>query len=69
MERKEPLGWWLSVPAEEQTHWLDLLESDAGEVLLDQTLPWCPSDWDGDTEQVPLSPLQHLALTALQQEL
>ena len=69
MERKEPLGWWLSVPAEEQTDWSDLLDSDAGEVLLDQTLPWCPHHWDGDTDQVALSPLQHLALTALQQEL
>ena len=69
MSSSVPLGWWLSVTAEEQTEWLALVDSDAGEVLLDQTLPWCPLDWDGDTDQAPLSPLQHLALTALQQEL
>ena len=69
MSSRVPLGWWLSVTAEEQTDWLDLVDSDAGEVLLDKTLPWCPRDWDGDTDQVALSPLQHLALTALQQEL
>ena len=65
----EPLGWWLSVTAEEQTDWLALVDSDAGEVLLNQTLPWFPRDWDGDTDQLPLSPVQQLALTALQQEL
>ena len=69
MPSSVPLGWWLSVKAEEQTDWLALVDSDAGEVLLDQTLPWCPRDWDGDTDQLPLSPLQQLALTALQQEL
>ena len=69
MGSMEPLGWWLSVTAEEQTDWLALVDSDAGEVLLDQTLPWCTRDWDGDADQVALSPLQHLALTALQKEL
>ena len=64
-----PLGWWLSVSAEEQPDWLALVDSDSGEVLLDQTLIWCPRDWEGEKNQVALSPLQHLALTALQQEL
>ena len=68
MQRVEPLGWWLSVAAAEQRDWLAVVDSDAGELLLDQTLPWCPREWEGDTDQMALSPLQHLALTALQQE-
>lgn len=69
MECMEPLGWWFSVEAEEQTDWLAVMDSAAGEVLVDQTLPWCPRLWDGDADQVALSPLQHLALSALHQEL
>ena len=53
---------------------LEIMEVDldgprAGEVLVDQTLPWCPRLWDEDADQVALSPLQHLALSALHQEL
>ena len=68
MQSMESLGWWLSVTAEEQMDWSVLVDSDAGEVLLNQALSWCPHDWDGDADHVALSPLHHLALTALQQE-
>ena len=69
MKTAPPLGWWLSVTVEEQTDWLGLVDSDAGEVLLNQVLSWCPAHWDTEADQTALSPLQHLALTALQQEL
>ena len=68
MSSCDSLGWWLSGSEAEQQEWMSLVDRDAGEVFLNQTLSWYPRDWDGDTEQLPLSPLQQLALTALQQE-
>ena len=69
MSGSDSLGWWLSGSELEQSKWMSLLDREAGEVLLNQTLPWCPRDWDGDTDRVVLSPFQQLALTALQREL
>ena len=68
------LGWWLSVPTEQLDDWLPLVDAAAGESCLNQPLPdWSESSdhIDGADQDEPadvLSPLQHLALLALQEE-
>ena len=65
------LGWWLSVPPEQVDDWMPLVDEESGECCLNQPLPtWAePSDQgaSGDVTDV-LTPLQQLALLALQQE-
>ena len=65
------LGWWLSVPSEQVDDWMPLVDEASGECCLNQPLPtWAePSDDGiaGEATDVP-SPLQQLALLALQQE-
>ena len=65
------LGWWLSLPTEQVDDWMPLVDGAAGECCLNQPLPTkCePFDQDaaGDGTGVP-SPLQQLALLALQEE-
>ena len=65
------LGWWLSVPSEQVDDWMPLVDEASGECCLNQPLPtWAePSDdgTAGEATDVP-SPLQQLALVALQQE-
>ena len=62
------LGWWLSVPTEQVDEWLPLVDGAAGECCLNQPLPvWAESSDQDDAADV-LSPLQHLALLALQEE-
>ncbi|QNI65932.1 hypothetical protein [Synechococcus sp. A15-44] len=65
------LGWWLSVPTVQVDDWMPLVDEERGECCLNQPLPtWAePSDQGaaGDVTGV-LSPLQQLALLALQQE-
>ena len=68
------LGWWFSVPTEQLDDWLPLVDAAAGESCLNQTLPdWADSSDhnDGADQDEPadvLSPLQHLALLAMQEE-
>ena len=65
------LGWWLSVPIEQVVDWMPLVDEEGGECCLNQPLPtWAePSDQGGAVDMtVVLSPLQQLALLALQQE-
>ena len=65
------LGWWLSVPRAQVDDWMPLVDEASGECCLNQPLPtWAePSDdgTAGEATNVP-SPLQQLALLALQQE-
>ena len=65
------LGWWLSVPRAQVDDWMPLVDEASGECCLNQPLPtWAePSDdgTAGEATDVP-SPLQQLALLALQQE-
>ena len=65
------LGWWLSVPRAQVDDWMPLVDEASGECCLNQPLPtWAePSDdgTAGEATDVP-SPLQQLALVALQQE-
>ena len=65
------LGWWLSVPIEQVVDWMPLVDEEGRECCLNQPLPtWAePSDQGGAVDMtVVLSPLQQLALLALQQE-
>lgn len=65
------LGWWLSVPIEQVDDWMPLVDEESGECCLNQPLPtWAePSDQGAAADVTDvLSPLQQLALLALQQE-
>ena len=65
------LGWWLSVPTEQVDDWMPIVDEESGECCLNQPLPtWAEPSDQGDAGDVTgvLSPLQQLALLALQQE-
>jgi len=63
-----PLGWWFSVKVEQVDAWLPLVEGAAGECCLNQPLPALAESWDEAAAVDALSPFQHLALLALQEE-
>ena len=63
-----PLGWWFSVKVEQVDEWLPLVEGAAGECCLNQPLPALAESWDEAAAVDALSPFQHLALLALQEE-
>lgn len=63
-----PLGWWFSVKTEQADQWLPLVDRAAGECCLNQPLPALAESWDEAAAVDVLSPFQHLALLALQQE-
>ena len=48
--------------------WLPLVDGAAGECCLNQPLPALAESWDEAAAVDALSPLQHLALLALQEE-
>ena len=62
------LGWWFSVKTEQVDEWLPLLDGAAGECCLNQPLPALAESWDEAAAVDALSPFQHLALLALQEE-
>jgi len=63
-----PLGWWFTAKDANHSDWHQIVDFEAGEMVLNHQLRWSPDPWSDSDEALVLPPLAHLALMALHGE-
>ena len=63
-----PLGWWFTIDDANHSDWHQIVDFEAGEMVLNHQLRWSPDPWSDSDEVLVLPPLAHLALMALHGE-
>ena len=68
LDSPAPLAWWLTLDEPNDDDWHQIIDTSAGEKVLNQPLPWSPDLWNDADEAIELPSLAHLALMALHRE-
>lgn len=68
LDSPAPLAWWLTLDEPNDDDWHQIIDTSAGEKVLNQPLPWSPDPWNDADEAIELPSLEHLALMALHRE-
>ena len=63
-----PLGWWFTANDANHSDWHQIVDFEAGEMVLNHQLRWSPDPWSDSDEALVLPPLAHLALMTLHGE-